>query len=458
MGGVVGIENYKDAAGVVLIGLVSLQHRGQESSGITVWEKDKPFFNFYKHSGLVSGVYTTEVMNKLSGTTAIGQVRYPTHGQKTGSDDTQPFMFTCAHGNVAIALSGNIINTENIRKRLAADGAIFQHSADTELIVHLFAGEKLPLERALSNALKQIEGGYGGIMLYEGKLIAFRDPHGFRPLVLGKLGSSYMVASETPAIEVMGGKYIRDINPGELLIIEKGKLKSTLFTTPAKEQNCIFEQVYLSRPDSTVRGKSVAAARMAMGRKLAQQMKGVKADFVMPVPDSGFFAALGFSKESGLDFQTGFVRNHYMGRSFIKTTQPLREHTAKLKLFPIKDVVKGKNIVLVDDSIVRGTTAKKMIKTLREAGAKKIHFAVTSPPIVAPCFYGINTPSKKELIACNVEIDKIAKEIGVDSMTFITSPNSVDACKGTGSDKTFCSACFTDKYPTKISKTTRDAR
>ncbi|ACC98073.1 Amidophosphoribosyltransferase [Elusimicrobium minutum Pei191] len=458
MGGIIGLQGTQDAAQMIHVGLLTLQHRGQESSGIAVEKEDGDFFNYHMSDGLVMGKYTPAILETLKGTSAIGHVRYPTTGIKSGLTDAQPFLFKCAHGSIAIALSGNIVNTEALRAKLAKEGSIFQHSSETELIVHLIAREKLPIENALKKALNKIEGGYGGIMLFKGKLIAFRDPYGIRPLVLGKIGKNFMVASETSAIEVLGGKYIRDVEPAEILVIEKGKLSSGFFTQPKKENNCIFEQVYFSRPDSIVRGFSVAEARMSMGRKLAQQMKDIKADIVMPVPDSGFFAALGFAKESGIPFEMGLVRNHYMGRSFIKSTQHMREVVAKLKLFPIGGIVKGKNIILIDDSIVRGTTAKKMINMLKEHGVKNIHFAVTSPPIIAPCFYGINTPSKSELIYCNMSHEQIVKEIGVTSLHLITIKNAADACGGISGCQGFCSACFTDKYPTKISKSTREAR
>ncbi|MDR0291268.1 MAG: amidophosphoribosyltransferase [Elusimicrobium sp.] len=458
MGGVIGIEGRKDAAGLVHVGLLTLQHRGQESCGIAVKEKGKDVFNYFTVNGLVLGKFTGDVLEKLKGENAVGHVRYPTSGSKSGILDAQPFIFKSAHGNIAIALSGNIINTTEVRDKLAKEGAIFQHSSETELIVHLIAREKLPIENALKKALAKIEGGYAAVMLFKNKLIGFRDPRGLRPLVLGKLGKSFVLASESPAVEVLGGHYIRDVKPGELIVVENGKLKSTFYAKPAARQNCIFETVYISRPDTLIRGMSVAQARMAMGAKLALQMKGIKADIVMPVPDSGFFAALGFSKASGIPFEMGFVRNHYMGRSFLRTTQHMREIVAKLKLFPISDIIKGKDIILVDDSIVRGTQSKKIINTLREYGARKIHFAVTSPEIIAPCFYGVNTPSKKELIAATHTHDEIVKEIGVDSLTFITIDNAAEACGGNEGAKGFCSACFTGKYPTKISKSTLEAR
>ena len=459
MGGVIAITGSNKAAMLAQVGLFSVQHRGQESCGIASYDTKDEVFTLHRSGGLVINGFTDDTLAKLKGSCAIGHVRYPTSGVKSGLHDAQPFIFDTALGDVAIALSGNIINAELLLNQMRKRGAILQHSSETELIIHLLAQEKKPLETALKNILPRIEGGFGAVILSRGKLIAFRDKHGIRPLVLGKLdGGGYVVSSETSAIEVMGGRYIREIKPAEMLVIENGKLKSTLYTKPGKPQNCIFEQVYLSRPDAWIRGQSVANARMQMGKRLARQMKDVKADFVMPVPDSGIFAAMGFAKEAKLPFEMGLVRNHYMGRSFIKSAQHIREMVVKLKLLPIADIVKGKNIILVDDSLVRGTTSKKLIKILREHGANKVHFAVTSPPIIAPCFYGINTPSKKELISCTHTHEQIKKEIGADSMTFITIQNAAEGCGGKEGPHGYCSSCFTGKYIYKISKATMDKR
>ncbi|MGB2578678.1 amidophosphoribosyltransferase [Elusimicrobium simillimum] len=458
MGGVIGVQGSDKAAELTHVGLFSVQHRGQESCGIAAYDDELKNFRLHRSGGLVMGGFSTEDLMHLQGYSAIGHVRYPTSGIKTGVQDAQPFVFRTALGDVAIALSGNIINTEPLIKKMRNSGAILQHYSETELIIHLLAQQKGSLENALKKTLSQIEGGYAAVMLLGSKLIAFRDPYGLRPLVLGKLGKTYIVASETSAIEVMGGKYLRDIEPAELLIINNGKLTTTHFTKPKAQKNCIFEQVYLSRPDSVIRGHSVANARMEMGKRLARQMKGIKADIVMPVPDSGFFAALGFAKESGLPFEMGLVRNHYMGRSFIKSAQNIREMVVRLKLLPIEDIVRGKSIVLVDDSLVRGTTSKKLIKILREHGAKHIHFALTSPPIVAPCFYGINTPNKKELIACTHTHEQIKSELGADSLTFITKANAAAACGGIEGSGGYCDCCFTGKYLTKISKSTLEKR
>jgi amidophosphoribosyltransferase len=458
MGGVVGISNNKSAAALAQIGLFSVQHRGQESWGIVSYDVRQKRFNAHRGGGLVLSGFGQDALDKLTGQKAIGHVRYPTSGIKSGLMDAQPFLFNTALGDMAIALSGNIINIRPLIKQMRRYGAILQHSSETELIIHLVAQEKKPLEAALKSVLPRIEGGFAAIMLTQDRLIAFRDHNGIRPLVLGKTGGAYIIASETSAIEVMGGKYLREVKPAELLIVENGKLKSSFYKKPGKLQNCIFEQVYLSRPDSVIRGQSVANARMEMGKRLARQMKNIKADMVMPVPDSGIFAAMGFAQEAKLPFEMGLVRNHYLGRSFIKSAQSIREMVVRLKLLPIEDIVKGKSIILVDDSLVRGTTSKKLIKILRGHGASRVHFAVTSPPIVAPCFYGINTPNNNELIACTHTYEQIKKELGADSITFNTAKDAQEACGGTYGPQGYCDSCFTGKYSYKISKETRDKR
>ncbi|MDR1123841.1 MAG: amidophosphoribosyltransferase [Elusimicrobiota bacterium] len=453
MGGVIGVYNSPNAAVLTQIGLFSVQHRGQESCGIASYDEKEKTFNLRRGSGLVISGLGAAALAELKGSCAIGHVRYPTSGAKSGLQDAQPFIFNTAQGDIAIALSGNIINGAALVKQIRRRGGILQHSSETELIIHLLAQENKPLEPALKDALARVEGGFGAVILSGGRLIAARDRHGIRPLVLGRLADGgYIISSETSAVEVMGGSYVRDIKPAEMLVIENGRLKSSFYAKPGKMQNCIFEQVYLSRPDSVIRGQSVANARMEMGKRLARQMKDIKADIVIPVPDSGIFAAMGFAEEAKIPFEIGLVRNHYLGRSFIKSAQSVRETAVKLKLLPIDDIINGKNIVLVDDSLVRGTTSRRLIKILREHGARKVHFAVTSPPIIAPCFYGINTPSGKELIACTHTREQIKKALGADSVYFLTAAHAQEACGGREGAQGFCSSCFTGKYIYKISK------
>ncbi|MDR0822872.1 MAG: amidophosphoribosyltransferase [Endomicrobium sp.] len=453
MCGIIGVENNKDAAVLVAAGLITLQHRGEESAGITVSGLDK--MKTVRSMGLVARIFNEDALSKMEGTCAIGHVRYTTSAKST-LINAQPFQIDCMHGRISVAHNGNITNFLKIKDMLAKKGAIFDHTSDTEILLHLIAMAKGNLSSIVANAIKQLDGAFSLVILKDKTLIGARDKDGFRPLVLGKIGKSYIIASESAAVEVIGGEYIRDIEPGEVIEIENGKIKRSFkYTKVSKQHTCIFEQVYFSRSDSIMFDKSVKEARIKMGALLAEQMKDIvkTADIVMPVPDSGFYAAQGFSRESHILFETGFVRNHYVGRSFIKPSQNLRELTAQLKLFPIKEVVKGKEIVLIDDSIVRGTTSKRIIGALKKAGAKKIHFALSCPPIIAPCYYGIDTPMKEHLIAAQKSIEEIRKYLGVDSLTFLNLKNLVSACSPSQNNKNlFCCACFTDKYPTKISK------
>ncbi|MDR1952264.1 MAG: amidophosphoribosyltransferase [Elusimicrobiota bacterium] len=453
MCGIIGIENTKNAAVLAAAGLVTLQHRGEESAGITISGIDK--MRTVRSMGLVSKIFNEETLKTMRGCAAIGHVRYTTSAKST-LVNAQPFQISCMHGRISVAHNGNITNFPQIKKMLSKRGAIFSHTSDTEILLHLLAMAKGDIAKITADSIRQLDGAFSLAVLRDKTLIGARDKDGFRPLGLGKIGNSYIIASESAAIEVIGGEYIRDIEPGEIIEIENGKIKKSFFYAKKQKQNtCIFEQVYFSRPDSLAFGKTVKEARTKMGEFLAHQMKDIikKADIVMPVPDSGFYAAQGFSRTSGIIFEMGFMRNHYVGRSFIKPSQSLRELTAKLKLFPIKEVVRGKEIVLIDDSIVRGTTSKRIIGYLRKAGAKKIHFALSCPSIIAPCYYGIDTPMRDNLIAAQKSIEEMRKYLGVESLTFLSLKNLITACSINNCGKnTFCTACFTGKYPTKISK------
>jgi amidophosphoribosyltransferase len=454
MCGIIGIENNENAAVLASAGLLTLQHRGEESAGITISGKEK--MKTFTAMGLVSKIFNEDILvNKLSGTVAIGHVRYTTSA-KSSLINAQPFQISCIHGNIAVAHNGNITNFSKIKQELLKKGAIFNHTSDTEILLHLIAMAKGSLTNIVKASLGKLEGAFSLVILKDKTLIGARDEHGFRPLVLGKVDNSYIIASESAAIEVIGGVYIRDIKPGEVIVIENGQIKNSfLYKQPGKQNTCIFEQVYFSRPDSIMFGKTVKEARVKMGQLIALQMKDIKADIVMPVPDSGYFAALGFARASKIFFENGFVRNHYVGRSFIKPSQNLRDLTAKLKLRPIKEVVYGKEIILIDDSIVRGTTSKRLINLLKNCGVKKIHFAISCPPIIASCYYGMDTPNKEHLIAANNSIEQIKKYLGVDSLTFLSLANLVKACSCKDKkDNVFCKSCFTGKYITKISKTT----
>jgi amidophosphoribosyltransferase len=452
MCGIIGVENNENAAVLASAGLISLQHRGEESAGITISGKEK--MKTFRSMGLVSTLFNEEtLLNKLSGTAVIGHVRYTTSA-KSSLINAQPFQIKCIHGNVAVAHNGNITNFFKIKEMLLKKGAIFSHTSDTEILLHLIAMSKGNLAEVVAKSLYKLEGAFSVVILKDKTLIGARDENGFRPLVLGKIDDSYIISSETAAIEVIGGTYIRDVLPGEIVVIENGKIKRSFFyKKPKKQHTCIFEQVYFSRPDSIMFGKTVKEARVKMGEFLAEQMEGVRADIVMPVPDSGYYAALGFARASNILFENGFVRNHYVGRSFIKPSQNLRDITAKLKLRPIKEVVNGKDIILVDDSIVRGTTSKRLLSILKEAGAKKIHFVLSCPPIIGSCYYGIDTPTRAHLIAANNSVEEMRKYLGAETLTFLSLENLVKSCSSE-KDKVFCTACFTGKYPTKISKNT----
>jgi len=446
MCGIFAVSNHHNAARLANLGLFALQHRGQESAGI-VTDTGETLLA-YTGMGLVSEIFTEDALNSLSGRSAIGHVRYSTAGV-SHLKNAQPLAFEHIHGPVAIAHNGNLVNAQSLRRRLEKQGAIFQSSTDSEVIVHLMARSKGPLENAIIKSLKNICGAYSFIFMAPGKIIACRDPLGFRPLVLGKLGKSFILASETPAIDLVKGEVVREIEPGEVVVITKDKIKSIKpFRSSGKKAVCVFEQVYFSRPDSIVNGRSVQASRYDMGRLLAKEMQPVKADIVVPVPDSGLAAAMGFAKVSGIRVGMGFMRNHYIGRSFIKPTQELRELTAELKLAPIRDVIQGRNIVLIDDSIVRGTTSRKIIKSLKKIGARRVIMAISSPPIISPCYYGIDTPSRNELIASRLSLEKVRRFLGADELHYLSLENMLKAAGGR--QRRFCTACFTGKYPTPL--------
>jgi len=446
MCGIFAITNNTKSAQLAHLGLFSLQHRGQESAGIAV--DNCGLLSAHVGMGLVSQVFTDRNLSQLPGKNAVGHVRYSTAGG-SAAKTAQPLLCSHVHGQIAVAHNGNITNAAVLRRELEKKGAIFQSSADSEIIIHLMAREKGPVENAIIKSLPKLCGAYSFIFLTPGKVIGARDPLGFRPLILGKLGKSYILTSETPALETIGGKVVREIEPGEVVIIDKNGVKNLHpFKKTGRTAACIFERIYFARPDSIVGGKSIQSYRYDMGRCLAREMKGIKADMVVPVPDSGNHAAFGFAKESGIPLKMALMRNHYMGRSFINFTQSIRELTVRLKLLPIKDLVKGKTMVLVDDSLVRGTTSRKITQSLRRAGAKKIYLALCSPAIVSPCYYGIDTPTKKELIANRMTPDEIRRYLGVDGLHYLSLNSLLQTSCGGRSD-VFCTACFTGKYPAR---------
>lgn len=447
MCGIFAVTDHPKAAELTYLGLFALQHRGQESAGIVTVNKGalEPRIGM----GLVSEVFNQGQLAELKGRTAIGHVRYSTTGA-SHLRNAQPLVFKNIHGPVAIAHNGNLTNALEVKDRLEKRGAIFQSSTDSEVIVHLLARAAGPLEDAVIASLRQVEGAYSLLFLTPDRVIAARDPYGFRPLYLGQLDKSWVLASETSALNLVRAQVVREVEPGEILVIEGQKLKSLKpFKAPPKPARCVFEQVYFARPDSQVFGRNVQAARRDLGRALAREMQGLKADIVVPVPDSGVSAALGFSDVSKIPFEMALVRSHYVSRTFIKPTQELRELAAELKLAPVPETLRGKRVILIDDSIVRGTTSKKITRSLRAAGAREIHMAISSPPIVSPCYYGIDTPRAGELIANTHTLEEIRRFLDVDSLHYLSLEGML-AAAGDGDPSGYCTACFTKVYPTPI--------
>ena len=442
MCGIFGIYNHKDSGRLTYLGLYALQHRGQESAGIVV--SDGKNVNSHRGMGLVADIFRRSTLNGLRGRLAIGHVRYST----TGSSDiknAQPFLVKYSRGSLAIAHNGNLVNAKSLKDGLEKEGAIFQATIDSEVIVHLIArSRKEDFTDALVEGLAQVKGAYSLVFLAEDKIIAARDPRGFRPLCLGKVDGAWVVASETCAFDLIHAEYVRDIEPGEILIIDKNGLKSIKPFEKKKPSFCIFEFIYFSRPDSRVFGRNVYKARKKMGENLAKESPVKKADMVVPIPDSGTCAALGFSQKSRLPFEPAIIRNHYVGRTFIQPSQYVRDLGVKVKLNPVREFLKGKKIVIVEDSIVRGTTSRARIRTLKEAGVLQIHMRVSCPPHKFPCFYGIDFPDAKELIANKKDMKNIRKFIGLSSLSYLSLDglyNAVDMPR-----ENFCVACFTGNY------------
>ena len=445
---VVGVYGHKEASNLTYLGLYALQHRGQEGSGIV--SSDGEHFQVEKGMGLVADIFTKSVIKGLPGYMAIGHNRYSTAGS-SNLKNVQPLTVNFALGNLALAHNGNLINATMLRHELEAYGAIFQSTTDSEVIIHLIAhsrGDTL-LARVI-DALSQVRGAFSVVLMTDQNVIAARDPYGLRPLCLGRLRETWIVASETCAFDLIGAEYVRDIEPGEMVVLdERGvtSLRPFVETQPAK---CVFEYVYFSRPDSKIfGGNTVYSTRKALGRQLAKEAP-VEADIVIPVPDSGVPAALGFSEGSGIPFETGLIRNHYVGRTFIEPEQSIRHFGVKVKLNAVPDVLAGKRVVVVDDSIVRGTTSRKIVKMLRHAGAKEVHMRISSPPIISPCFYGIDTPTKRELIGSNHSQQEIKKYITADSLAYLSLEGMLNAAPGRPDH--YCNACFTEQYPIPFTK------
>jgi amidophosphoribosyltransferase len=448
--GVFGVLGRADAANLVYLGLYALQHRGQESAGIASVTDDNRIVS-EKEMGYVADVFTHERLARLPGDTAVGHVRYSTAGGSMLCN-AQPIVAFTSKGSIAVAHNGNLVNGEELRQKLEAEGAIFNSTADSELFVHLIARSKASdLEGAFIDALGQVQGAYAVALLAPGKIFAARDPYGFRPLVLGKLDDVYAVSSETCAFDLIGAETVREIGAGEVIVIEKDKgVRVVRQARAEREARCIFEHVYFARPDSVVFGNSVADVRQKFGAQLARECP-VDADIVVPVPDSGVFAALGYAQEARIPFQYGLVRNHYVGRTFIEPKQSIRSFGVKVKLNPVRELVAGKRIVLIDDSIVRGTTSKKIVRMLKDAGASEVHMRISSPPTSWPCRYGIDTPQRRELIASSQSIDEIRDFIEADSLAYLSEDGLLEAVRKQDDPRSlYCTACFTGKYLTEL--------
>ena len=443
--GIFGIFGHAEASTLTQLGLFALQHRGQEACGIVSADCDELLQ--YRSIGLVADVLGEDVLKKLTGTSAIGHTRYSTSGKNT-IDEVQPFSVTCQHGKIAVCHNGNLPFAEARRQVLEQAGAIFSSTSDTETILHGIARTpaKSAIE-AIEKVLRDTEGAFSLLFLTPKSLIAVRDPRGFRPLVLGKFQGAWCVASETCAFDLIDARYVREIEPGEMLIIDENGLHSSKPLEKKPVSVCTFEHVYFSRPDSTIFGKSVNESRHKMGKQLAIEQP-VDADLVVPVPDSGVAAAIGFANQSGINFRQAIIRNHYVGRTFIEPSQSIRSFGVRLKLNPIKDLINGRRIILVDDSIVRGTTSKKIVEMVREAGATEVHMRISCPPTAHSCYYGVDTPDRDDLIAAKMTVEQVRDYIGADSLGYLSLDGMLDAI-GLNPNST-CSACWTGKYPTLI--------
>lgn len=443
--GVFGIYGRTEAARLTYLGLYALQHRGQESCGIV--SSDGQELRLESGMGHVSESFDQARLDRLPGGSAIGHVRYSTAGE-VSIRECQPFLVTCQHGQIAVCHNGNLPFAKEERKKLERGGAIFSSTSDTEVVLHGVArSNAASVAEAIPEVLRETEGAFSMLFLTPSELIAIRDPRGFRPLALGRLDDAWVIASETCAFDLIDAQYIRDVEPGEMIVINEDGLRSSHPLRPEKHSMCIFEHVYFARPDSLIFGQSVNRSRHKMGKRLAIEHPA-DADIVVPVPDSGVPAAIGYSAESGLPFRFGLVRNHYIGRTFIEPKQSIRSFGVRIKLNPVRDLIENKRIVLIDDSIVRGTTSKKIVRMVREAGAKEIHMRISCPPTISPCYYGVDTPNKSELIAANMSVKEIGEFIEADSIGYLSLEGMLRAT-GLETDES-CVACWNERYPTRI--------
>ncbi len=443
--GVFGIFGHNEAATLTQLGLFALQHRGQEACGIVSAEGSD--LHQIRRLGLVADNFGEKTLQKLPGNSAIGHTRYSTAGRKSVRE-AQPFSVTCQHGKIAVCHNGNLPFAEQKRKELEKQGAIFNSTSDTETILHSIARtEAKDAVEAIAKVLKETEGAFSLLFLTPEALIAVRDPRGFRPLVLGKIKDAWAVASETCAFDLIVADYVREVEAGEMIVIDENGLHTYRPFDEKPKSVCTFEHVYFSRPDSIIFGRSINESRHKMGRQLAKEHPAA-GDIVVPVPDSGVAAAIGYSAESGISFRQGIIRNHYIGRTFIEPSESIRSFGVRLKLNPIADLIRDRSVILVDDSIVRGTTSKKIVAMVREAGAREVHMRISCPPTISPCYYGVNTPKKSELIAAQMTVDEVCAHIEADSLGYLSMEGMVEAI---GLEKnTSCVACWNGKYPTDI--------
>ncbi len=445
MCGIFAVSGHREASKLTYLGLYALQHRGEEAAGIVSFDGSK--IHCKKKTGLVGESFGEDSLASLKGGYALGHVRYSTTGSSSLTN-VQPFLARHKKGQISIAHNGNLTNTYKLHAQMEDEGSIFQTSSDSEIITHLIArsGES-SVEFKVRQSLSQLEGAYSVVIMIDDVVIGARDPYGFRPLCLGRLNQAYIFASETCALDLIGAEYVRDVEPGEIVFIKNGELNSVKLKKEKRKAFCIFEYIYFSRPDSNIFGRNVYLIRTALGRQLASEYRP-KVDFVMPIPDSGSCAALGYAKETGLAYHYGMIRNHYIGRTFIQPSQFVRDFRVRVKLNPVRDILAGKKVLIIEDSIVRGTTSKSRIKILREAGAKEVHMGVSCPPIKYPCFYGIDFSTKEELIASQKKVSGIRDFMGLDSLYYLSLEGMLAAAGYAGAG--FCKACFSGKYPTSL--------
>jgi amidophosphoribosyltransferase len=445
--GVFGIFGHPEAANLAYLGLYALQHRGQESAGIA--SADGHLVTVARGMGYVADIFDDRTLTSLTGNAAIGHTRYSTAGESRLAN-AQPFLIDCKHGQMAICHNGNIVNAGELRDDLVSRGSIFQTSSDTEVVLHLYARSRAAtVEDAVIESLAEVKGAYSLLMLTPDRLIVARDPHGFRPLALGQLGDAWIACSETCALDLIGAKHVRDVEPGEVVVISAAGIRSLRPFAPAQRAHCVFEHVYFARPDSYFFGRSVNETRTAMGRRLAKE-SFVDADVIVPIPDSGVCAAIGFSEASGVPMRMGLIRNHYVGRTFIQPQQSIRHFGVKVKLNPVRSILEGKRVILVDDSIVRGTTSRKIVRMVKAAGAREVHMRISCPPTISPCFYGVDTPRRSELIAATHTLEEIRTYLDADSLAYL----SLDGLLGTVAPESssYCTSCYTAQYPVEFPK------